>query len=64
MSAPANPPAAGHIPGMTLRDIFAAHAMAGMLADPAYSLTPAAGARIAYGLADAMIEHRRQGGGA
>ena len=44
--------------GMTLRDYFAAQAMAGMLADPAVTIGGDAStivARSAYGMADAML---------
>lgn len=41
-----------------LRDKFATAAMTGMLSDPDCSLTPAAGAELAYQWADAMMAER------
>lgn len=48
------------IPGMTLRDYFAAHALAAMTVAPDYSSGPCnyAMAERAYIIADAMIAHR------
>jgi hypothetical protein len=59
---PANVPAGDcwrHVPGMTLRDYFAAKAIQGTLANSAYhdDSTPAL-AKWAYELADALIAER------
>lgn len=44
-----------HLPGMTLRDYFAAKAMQGLLSDPAIMGTPREFAERAYSMADAML---------
>ncbi len=44
--------------GMTLRDYFAAKAMAGMLSDPTVACDGVRLARIAYSHADAMLAER------
>lgn len=41
-----------------LRDRFAVAAVAGMLSDPECTTTPAAGARVAYDWADALVAER------
>lgn len=43
-----------------LRDRFAAAAVTGMLSDPDCGITPAAGARIAYDWADALLAARSE----
>jgi len=63
---PAFPPNAGWrdndpaCRGMTLRDWFAAHALAGMLADRERDGGYAAFATDAYGFADAMLANRER----
>ena len=44
--------------GMTLRDYFAAKAMAGMIANPGNEGEPKFFASIAYEMADAMLKER------
>jgi hypothetical protein len=48
------------IPELKLRDIFAMHALNGMLASPDYSGTPEQLADYAYQYADAMKERRKK----
>jgi hypothetical protein len=48
------------LPELKLRDIFAMHALNGMLASPDYSGTPEQLADYAYQYADAMIERRKK----
>ncbi|MDZ7892364.1 MAG: hypothetical protein U5L73_11480 [Rhodoferax sp.] len=48
------------MPGMSLRDYFAAQALTGMLADPNLKAMPDEFARRSYALADAMLEARQQ----
>ena len=48
------------IPELKLRDIFAMHALNGMLASPDYSGTPEQLADYAYKYADAMLNARRK----
>lgn len=68
MSAPDNPPAfpmAGDVTfneGMTLRDYFAAKAMAAMIANPECVSNKSAVATHAYGYADEMLIARTPGG--
>jgi hypothetical protein len=45
------------VPGMTLRDFFAAHALTGMLANTSLGQMPRY-AIVAYEIADAMIAQR------
>lgn len=47
--------------GLTLRDYFAAQAMAGFLATPA-PVNPKSDAELAYRIADAMLAERAKGG--
>ena len=46
------------VPGMRLRDYFAAHAVQGLLANPEVSGTNASLAADAYDMADQMMEER------
>lgn len=46
------------VTGMTLRDYFAAKAMAGMLSDPTVACDGVRLSRIAYAHADAMLAER------
>ena len=58
---PAFPTKIGSVPGMTLRDYFAAKAMQGMLAacrDQAMFSQEEELAELAYGTADAMLKER------
>ena len=48
------------LPELKLRDIFAMHALNGMLASPDYSGTPEQLADYAYQYADAMKERRKK----
>lgn len=51
------------VPGMTLRDYFAAKAMQGLLAQScgsAMGSDPINGAQYAYAMADAMLEARKK----
>jgi hypothetical protein len=52
------PDTGGRAQDMTLRDYFAAQALAGMLARPG-SVNPSVDARFAYTLADAMLKARQ-----
>lgn len=67
-SAPENPPAFpkggaySMQSGMTLRDWFAGHSLAGLLADPELELMPATYAKKAFEVADAMLAERAKGG--
>lgn len=47
------------MPGMTLRDYFAAAALQGMLADPSNGLAARSSAMSAYIFADAMLTERK-----
>ena len=56
-----NPPKQYHMPGMFLRDYFAAKAMhASMSLDPANAASSEEHARWAYEMADAMLKARGQ----
>ena len=56
-----NPPKQYHMPGMRLRDYFAAKAMhASMSLDPANAASSEEHARWAYEMADAMLKARGQ----
>lgn len=46
--------------GPMLRDLFAAHALAGLMAAPDYDGTPRDAAKLSYQLADAMLVAREQ----
>ena len=67
MAKPSNPPIFdkdGYVSldGMTLRDLFAAAAMAGDEANPNTERSYEASADIAYEMADAMLAERERGG--
>lgn len=52
-----------HVPGMSLRDFFAAHALVGQLAESAHPQSPGLGnfnllAQRSYEIADAMLAAR------
>jgi hypothetical protein len=47
-----------YVPGMTLRDYFAAKAMQGMLSEPSLRATPEEFATESYKVADAMLKAR------
>lgn len=51
------------ITGMSLRDYFAAKALAGMLADPNFDDGAIRAAELAFLVADAMLAERAKGGG-
>ncbi len=55
---PMAPDVSGHWSGMTLRDWFAGQALAGMLTNPDDLHGAADAAKIAYAMADAMLEAR------
>lgn len=52
------PPAIKRHPGMTLRDVFAGQALAGMMADKNPPWAFEAAAKAAYAIADAMLKAR------
>lgn len=54
-----SPSGAFALPGMTLRDYFAAAALQGMLADPSNGLAARSSAMSAYIFADAMLTERK-----
>ena len=57
--APTTKPLENYYPGMTLRDYFAAKVVQTYLADPSFSnVTQGKIARLAYDMADSMLEAR------